>query len=57
MKKIYNQPTTVVVNVKCVSMMALSKFDTAASTSAENGFMESHEDNSWDIWGTGDYED
>ena len=55
MKKTYNHPTTIVVNIKCVSMMALSTLGKSAKTTgADNGFMESRQDNSWDIWGTDD---
>lgn len=55
MKKIYNQPTTKIVKLHSISgiMLSMSGATKASSTAA----VETHEDNSWDIWGTGDYED
>ena len=55
--KTYIQPETKVVKVKTVQMMAVSTLgidSTPANKVTNVGDLLGREDNSWDIWGTGD---
>ncbi|MBQ7572463.1 MAG: hypothetical protein IJT19_09545 [Bacteroidaceae bacterium] len=53
--KTYIQPETKVVKVKTVQMMAVSTLgiDSTNKVTDVNDLL-GREDNSWDIWGTGD---
>ena len=53
MKKIYNSPVTRIVKLNAVSMIALSKMEFNGGN-GKSGTVLTREDNSWDIWGTGD---
>ena len=58
--KTYIQPTTKVVMIQHVNFIAqsLGLKGTAASTSGTDyNKALGREDNSWDIWGSGDYEE
>jgi len=56
--KTYIQPETKVVKVKTVQMMAVSTLgiDSTNKVTDVNDLL-GREDNSWDIWGTGDYDE
>lgn len=51
MKKIYSLPTTKVVKIQAAKMVAQS---IDLKQNGGNGTVLSREDNSWDIWGSGD---
>ncbi len=55
MKKTYMKPTTKVVKIHINSSIMLTLSNATKANSSAT--VESREDNSWDIWGTGDYED
>ena len=57
MKKTYSIPETKVVVIKTMNMMAASPAVTLGSGTVGAGSIESRQDNSWDIWGTGDYDE
>ena len=58
MKKIYSIPETKVVTIKNICVLSGSPaigLNTSGSVAAAN--VDSRQDNSWDIWGTGDYDE
>ena len=56
MKKIYNQPTTKVVKIQIMHMIADSiGVNNTQLSGSKAGW--AREDNSWDIWGSGDDEE
>jgi len=60
MKKTYIIPITNVVTIRTNQMLALSAVigSTANSSGDDNGVtMGARDNNSWDIWGDGDYDE
>ena len=57
--KTYIQPTTKVVKIQHVSIIceSIGLSSTAASTTGDTYNSLGRQDNSWDIWGTGDYDE
>ena len=58
MKKTYLSPATKVTKVQLTNMLlTLSTSNKAANVVDGKVNMESRNDNAWDIWGTGDYDE
>ena len=58
MKKTYLSPATKVTKVQLTNMLlTLSTSNKAANVDGGKVNMESRNDNAWDIWGSGDYEE
>ena len=59
MKKTYFSPVTKVTKIQLSNMLlTLSTSETSAKTNAGTVDLQSREDNNaWDIWGQGDYEE
>lgn len=58
MKKTYLSPVTKVTKVQLTNMLlTLSTTNKPASVVGGKVDMESRNDNAWDIWGTGDYDE
>ena len=58
MKKIYSIPETKVVHVRINKMIADSFPGVKlGSGTVDAANVDSRQDNSWDIWGTGDYDE
>ena len=55
-KKIYIEPKTKMTVVQLSGMLALSMIGDG-KTANKSGEVLSREDNAWDIWGQGDYEE
>ena len=56
MKSAYNKPETKVVFVKTAHLCTLSSLG-VDNNPQNNVSGDSRQDNSWDIWGNGDYSD
>ena len=58
MKKRYSIPETKVVKIQTSkSLLTLSDVKLDPSKSVDAASVDSRQDNSWDIWGTGDYDE
>ena len=55
--KTYIQPETKVVSIRMTQVMAASPAITLGSGKVNAASVDSREDNSWDIWGNGDYDE
>lgn len=58
MKKTYLSPATKVTKVQLTNMLlTLSTSEKSAVITDGKVNLQSREDNAWDIWGTGDYDE
>lgn len=58
MKKTYFSPVTKVTKIQLSNMLlTLSTSETSAVITDGKVDLQSREDNAWDIWGQGDYEE